>query len=322
MMNDIGLFGSLVLVVAGLVLLVISTDRFLDAACATAINLGVPPFIIGLTIVSLGTSAPEIVVSVTAALEGSVELALGNVLGSNIANVGLVLGVTALVAPLPFSRRVMKHELPWLLAATLLTLVCLWDLQLSLLDGMMLLALLGMIAYMLLYKDSGKHTHAVLPQNIESLPQMSLMKSSLYFILGLAVLLISAEMLVTGAAGVARILGASELLIGLTIVAIGTSLPELAATLGSVLKGQTDIAIGNVVGSNLMNLLLVLPIPAILTPFELSSEALYRDYAVMVLLTLLLLIFAYAFLPRNSLSRIEGSVFLGVWLIYNFFLIY
>lgn len=309
----------LLALILGFVTLVWSADRFLSGAASTATHLGVSKLLIGLTVVSLGTSAPEILVAFAAAIDGNALLAVGNAIGSNIANIGLVLGITAMIAPLPFSQGVLRTELPWLLGATLLTLVLLFDLRLSVIDGLLLLAALGYVLYRLAtYQGGGgEDVGDALQEELEELPQLSLGRALFWLAAGLVVLLISARVLVWAAVEVAGWLGVSELVIGLTIVAVGTSLPELAATVGAALKGHTDIAIGNVVGSNILNLVAVLAVPGIVSAPAVDIEVLWRDCGMMLALTLALALFAYAIGSRPVITRFEGAVILAGWIGYN-----
>jgi cation:H+ antiporter len=309
----------LLALIIGFVTLVWSADRFLSGAASTATHLGVSKLVIGLTVVSLGTSAPEILVALAAAVEGNPLLAVGNAIGSNIANIGLVLGITAIIAPLPFSQGVLRQELPWLLGATFLTLVLLFDLHLSALDGVILLGALGYILYRLVHSPSAGEDGVpeAIQEELEELPQLALGRAVFWMVAGLLILLASAELLVWAAVEVAAWLGVSELVIGLTIVAVGTSLPELAATVGAALKGHTDIAIGNVVGSNILNVLAVLSVPALVSSPAIDIEVLWRDCGMMLALTLALALFAYAIGSRPVITRFEGAVILLGWIGYN-----
>lgn len=316
----------LLALILGFITLVWSADRFLSGAASTASNLGVSKMMIGLTVVSLGTSAPELLVSLTAALEGNPLLAVGNAIGSNIANIGLVLGITALIAPLPFSQAVLRSELPWLLGATALALILMFDLKLTFMDGALLLTGLSLIMYRLVHTqlnprdgyDRGAHS---IEDELDELPDMSPLQGWLWLGIGLLVLVGSAELLVWAATEIAFELGVSEMVIGLTIVAIGTSLPELAATVGSALKGDPDIAIGNVVGSNILNILAVLAVPALVGGTDISALALWRDCGMMLAVTLLLALFAYAINSQPVITRFEGLVLLAAWIGYNLLLI-
>ena len=304
--------------IVGFITLVWSADRFVSGAAATANNLGASKILIGLTVVSIGTSAPEILVALAAAIEGTSILAVGNAIGSNIANIGLVLGVTAIVAPLPFSASVLKVELPWLICVTLLALWCLHDLHLGVVDGFLLVAGLSLIIHRLVRSQRRKpELPEAIQEELEGLEDMPMGRALVYLIVGLAVLLASAQTLVWAATEVAEYLGVSELIIGLTVIAIGTSLPELAATLAAAIKGHPDIAIGNVVGSNILNIVAVLAVPALITPVGLEIHVLWRDYGMMAALTLLLVLFAYGFGSRPIITRFEGCVMVLAWIGYN-----
>lgn len=313
----------LLLLIFGFIALVWSADRFLSGAAAWATNLGVSKMLIGLTVVSLGTSAPEIFVSFFAAIDDNSLLAVGNAIGSNIANIGLVLGITALVAPLPFSKPVRQAELPWLLGATVLALVLLFDRYLSMLDGFILLTGLSAILWRLVVaqKNATAEVSASLQEELDELPEMTTSQAVAWLVVGLVVLLVSAQILVYAATQIAVTLGVSEMIIGLTIVAIGTSLPELAATIGSAVKGHPDIAIGNVVGSNILNILAVLAVPALVSPVAIDFVALWRDGGMMLALTLMLALFAYGIHSRPVITRFEGAVMLLAWIGYNLLLI-
>ncbi|MEE4381861.1 MAG: calcium/sodium antiporter [Pseudomonadales bacterium] len=307
-----------VTLILGFVTLVWSADRFLNGAAATACELGMSPLLVGLTIVSLGTSAPEILVALAAASEGTPLLAIGNAIGSNITNIGLVLGFTALLVPLPFAHSVLREEMPWLLATTAAALLALVDLELGLLEGAFLLAMLAVLV-LRLYRTHRRGNGGPHPEleNLEEIPDLERGAALWWLCSGLLVLLGSAELIVWAASTVAKALGVSELVIGLTIIAVGTSLPELAATVGSALKGHTDIAIGNVVGSNILNILAVMSVPGLLAPVALGTEVLWRDFATMLGLTLLLALFAYGVAGRPLINRFEGLVLLSAWIGYN-----
>lgn len=297
-------------IIVGLVVLVWSADRFVLGAAATARNFGMSPLLIGMTIVSIGTSAPEIFVSATASLDGSGILAIGNALGSNITNVGLVLGVTALIAPLPIQGKMLKKEIPILLLVTVIAGLVLQDLVLSFWDGVVMLVCLVITLFWLFNETSEQEIGGLDDEEIEALEHTSTAKSIMWLVVGLIALMISAKLLVWGAVDVARYFGISELIIGLTIVAIGTSLPELAASVASALKGHHDIAIGNVVGSNIFNLLAVMPIPGLVASTAIEQEVLYRDYGAMLAITLLLIAFIYGFRKSGRVGRSAGTVLL------------
>lgn len=304
--------------ILGFIALVWSADRFVSGAAATARHIGVSKILIGLTVVSVGTSAPEILVALAAALEGASPLAIGNAIGSNIANVGLVLGITAMVAPLPFAASVLKLELPWLIGATLLALYCLFDLWLGVWDGALLLLALWAVMYHLWrsQRRSPERLAESIQEELDELEAMPMLRALAWLAVGLAILLFSAWALVWAATEIARLLGVSELVIGLTIVAVGTSLPELAATLSAAVKGHPDIAIGNVVGSNLLNILAVMAVPALVNPVGIEATVVWRDYGMMAALTLLLVLFAYGMGSKPRITRFEGCVMTLAWIGY------
>ncbi len=280
--------------------------------------------LIGLTVVSVGTSAPELLVALFAAIDGNPLLAVGNAIGSNIANIGLVLGITALVAPLPFSKPVRQAELPWLLGATLLAMGLMFDRDLGFFDGFLLLLGLSAILWRLMSNQDGndQELSASVQEELDDLPDMTNWQAAAWLVLGLLVLLMSAQVLVYSATSIARYLGVSDMIIGLTIVAVGTSLPELAATIGSAIKGHPDIAIGNVVGSNILNILAVLAVPAMVGGTEIPPGALWRDGGMMLALTVMLALFAYGINSRPVITRFEGMVMLAAWVGYNLLLIH
>ncbi|MDE0038561.1 MAG: calcium/sodium antiporter [Gammaproteobacteria bacterium] len=309
--------------IVGFIALGWSADRFVNASAAAAKNLGVSKIVIGLTAIAVGTSAPEIMVGIQSSLKDLGQIAIGNAIGSNIANMGLVLGITALVSPLPFADNTLKHEMPWLIGATLLTFVCLFtgageDHYLGVLDGLALLAGLAVILFLLARKN--RATPEDLDAELAELPDMSSLKSLAWFVVGLIVLLASAHVLVEAAEAVAVEFRVSPLVIGLTIVAVGTSLPELSVTVAAARQGHPELAIGNVVGSNILNILAVLAIPALLDPQRIGVEVLWRDYGMMFALTALLVLLAFAIGSRKVITRFEGLVLLAAWIGYTFIL--
>lgn len=304
-------------ILIGLVILVWSADRFVAGAAATAKNSGMSPLLIGLTIVSFGTSAPEIIVSLMASINGAGSLAVGNALGSNIANIGLVLGITALIAPLPVKSAVLRKEIPLLLAITLFAGYTLYDLHLSLMDGILLTVALVVALYLFNQFQKGETAKDHIADDSEDIPDMSMAKSLFWLFFGLALLVISSRMLVWGAVEVATAFGVSELVIGLTIVAIGTSLPELAASVASALKNHHDIALGNVVGSNIFNLAAVMAIPGFIEPISIEAIAFNRDYMMMLGITIALLIFCIIQRPPR-VSRWEGGLLTAAYVSYMY----
>ncbi len=309
----------------GFVLLVWGADRFIVGAAALAHNLGVSSLLIGLTIVGFGTSAPEVLVSAMASWNGNSGLAIGNALGSNITNIALVLGMTALVIPLTVNSLTLKREYPMLLGVTLLATALMWDGELSIVDGVILFAVLVVVLFLLWRIAVAQRQSDPLAREIdEEIPlDMPSGKAFWLFLFGLIVLLISSRMLVWGAVGIAHAFGVSDLIIGLTIVALGTSLPELAASISGAMKNEHDIAIGNVIGSNIYNLLAVLGMPALLAPGPFEPAVLLRDVPVMLGLTLALFVMAYGFAGRpGRINRFEGAVLLAAFIGYQGFLFY
>ncbi|MDX1696065.1 MAG: calcium/sodium antiporter [Ketobacteraceae bacterium] len=305
-------------IIVGLALLVWSADKFVDGSVGLAENMGMSKIMIGLTIVSLGTSAPEIFVSITAALSQASELALGNAVGSNIANVGLVLGVTALVAALPVKKGLLQQDLPALLAVTAICCFLVMDLMLDLADGLVLLVLL-VILMILMFRYKKEHPEEVLEgaESIdEIIPDFSARESVTAFIIGLVVLVASSRMLVWGAVDIATALGVSEVVVGLTIVAIGTSLPELAASVTSALRKHHDIALGNVIGSNILNLVAVLSVAAVIHPIELTREIFIYDYGAMVFFTVAIAVFVLIPKKVKQISKLEGILLLAAYMGY------
>ena len=301
---------ALAAIVAGLILLVWSSDKFVDGAVGLAESSGISKAMIGLTIVALGTSAPEIVVSIMSALAESPTLAFGNAVGSNIANIGLVLGITALIAALPVKSGLLKEDLPALLAVTIAAGFMLYDLSLTRNDGF---AMLAMLAALMLLMVRYKKEHAdelISPEDVAAIPDISLKASIFWFILGLVVLVGASRLLVWGAIEVAQAMGVSEIVIGLTIVAIGTSLPELAASVASALRKHHDIALGNIVGSNIFNLIAVLPAAAVIYPIDLQQHEFTRDFGSMAAITLLLATFILWPRKARKLSKVEGLILL------------
>ena len=311
----------------GFVALIWSANLLVAGAASIARNLGISPLIIGLTIVSLGTSAPEILVSLTASLSNAGPLAIGNAIGSNIANIALVFGVTALVAPLMVDERCLKREIPVLLLATVGVGILILDGVLSPQDGWLMLAAMTLILVFLVLSQLGRPNQANHSID-EPMPELPPLRAWLAFLFGLLILILSSRLLVWGAVIVAEELGISELIIGLTVVAVGTSLPELAASIASALKGHTAIALGNIIGSNLFNLLAVMSIPGIVGGQVLDPEAISRDYASMTALTLFLALAIFVSAKRRKsapnhayIGRIMGTVLVSSYALYYYFML-
>ena len=310
----------IVQILAGFVLLVWAADRLVAGASGLAANLGVSPLIIGLTIIGFGTSAPELVVSAAASLQGNPGLAVGNAIGSNIANVGLILGITALIYPLHIDSITLKREAPVLVAIMVLTAILMGDLELSRLDGTILaagfMAMLGwMIAIGLRRGEADplvRDLEAEIPSGIPT------SNAALWTLVGLVILPVSSRILVAGAATTAELLHVPDTIIGLTIIALGTSLPELAAALASVMKREDDLAIGNILGSNMFNLLGVLGIAALIEPLYLAPVLLSRDTVVMFIVTAMMLFMA---LRNHGAGRLGGFILLASFLAYQTLLV-
>lgn len=314
------MYPELAAILVGLVFLVWSADKFVIGAAASARQLGMSPLLVGLTIVSIGTSAPEMFVSAMASLDGAGNLAIGNAVGSNIANIALVLGITALISPIPLQKRLLKRELPLLMIVSLLGGVVLLDLVLDLVDALILIVALVFAIYLMFQQTSDSGESIIDSEEAEEIESTTTGKAIFWLITGLVVLIASSKALVWGATGIASALGVSDLVIGLTIVAIGTSLPELAATVTSALKGHHEIAIGNVIGSNIFNLLAVMPIPGVLALTAVEPMALYRDYVIMLAVTLALLILFAINYRKGNLGRISGVLLTSSYAVYMYFL--
>ncbi|AHF03277.1 sodium:calcium antiporter [Marichromatium purpuratum 984] len=309
---------AFVAVIAGLALLVWSADRFVEGAAATASHLGMPALLIGMVVVGFGTSAPEMVVSGFAAAQGNPGLALGNAYGSNITNIALILGITALLSPIAVHSRLLRRELPLLALITALAVYQLWDGELSRFDAWGLLAVFALVMGWTIVqgmRGRGDALGGEMAQELECHP-LPLGRALWLLALGLVVLLASSRLLVWGAVEIAHGFGVSDLVIGLTIVAIGTSLPELASSIAAVRKGEHDLALGNVIGSNLFNTLAVVGIAGAIQPTAIAPEVLSRDIPVMVLLTLSLFVFGYGWRRQGRINRVEGTVLIGCYLTY------
>ncbi|HCU90476.1 MAG TPA: calcium/sodium antiporter [Gammaproteobacteria bacterium] len=309
-------------IIVGLVLLTFGADRFVEGAAAAANNLGISPLLVGLIVVGFATSAPEMLVASAASMNGNPSLAIGNAIGSNVANIGLVLGVTALVMPFAVHSRVLLREFPIMFICIGLSWFLCWDGYLSFFDGVILLVgLIGLLAFTTWLGINDKSDDTFGKEMEERLANsMSNLRASAWFFVGLGMLLIGSNALVDGAITVAIHFGVSDLVIGLTIVAIGTSLPELAASVASALKGEPDIALGNVIGSNMFNILGVVAVPGLLSPSPLNAAAMTRDFPVMVGFTFALLAVAAGRRGNGRINRIEGIALLSAFIAYQYLL--
>jgi cation:H+ antiporter len=311
---------AVLIFLAGLVALSWSADRFVYGASALAKNIGVSPMIIGLTIVAMGSSAPEIMVSATASLGGNVDTAVGNALGSNIANIALVLGMTALLKPIIVSSQTLRREMPLLLAVTLLAVYLLMDDFIAFYEGSLLIALFfAMIGLLTWLSLKARKDDPLQQKTEEEVPtDVPTYQAVLWVIVGLLMLPFSAHFIVESAVTIAKYFGLSDLVIGLTIIALGTSLPELAASIAGVLKNEDDLAMGNIIGSNIFNILAVLAMPGIIAPGAIDPLAASRDSYIMLGITLLLLLFSFSFYNRKrSVNRLEGFLLFSCYIAYQ-----
>ncbi|EIA0835930.1 TPA: calcium/sodium antiporter [Vibrio parahaemolyticus] len=312
---------AVALLIVGLVLLVWSADKLVFGSAAIARNVGISPLVIGMTILAMGSSAPEMMVSATAAWDGKTDTAVGNVLGSNIANIALILGITALIKPLSISSAVIRRELPLMIAVTVLAGILLWNSHLGFYEGVLLFVLFGAFLFAMLQisRKEQKSGDAFLEDQESEIPQgVSNPKAIMWVVIGLILLPLAASLLVDNAVIIAKHFGMSDLVIGLTIIAIGTSLPELAASLAGVLKGEDDMAVGNIIGSNVFNILAVMGLPGIINPSTLSEYAMGRDFWVMLGVSLLLV--AMCLGKSRSISRLEGAILFTCFLGYQVYL--
>ncbi|KGE77172.1 calcium/sodium antiporter [Halomonas sp. ND22Bw] len=311
-------------VVAGLILLVWSAERFVDGAAATSARLGLSPLLIGMLVIGFGTSAPEMVVSAIAAGQGNPGLALGNAFGSNIANIGLILGLVALIAPLAVHSGMVRRELPVLGGATALSAVLLLGGVVRLEGALLLVVLVAFMAYSVIrgLRDGTDPLSADTEAELATHP-MSLKAALGWTLLGLVLLVASSRLLVWGAVDIAQSLGVSDLVIGLTVVAVGTSLPELASAISALRRGEHDLVLGNVVGSNLFNTLGVVGLAAVIAPIETGREVLLRDWSMMAAMTMLMLVFALGRRGRQGrINRLEGGVLLAMYVAYIGFMVH
>lgn len=315
---------SILSIPVGFALLVWSADRFVEGAAALANNLGVPPLIIGLTIVGFATSAPEMLISAFAAVDGNSGLAVGNAIGSNITNVALILGFTALLYPIAISSGILKKEIPILFGIMLLGSWMMLDQELSFKEGLILLVALVLLMSWIVWQGLSHPEDPMTQDATEEIPaDMSTGVALLWLLIGLAVLLASSKLLVWGAVNIALAFGVSDLVIGLSIVALGTSLPELAATISCAKKGESDIAVGNVIGSNMFNILGVLGIAAVISPTQLDPSVLNRDLPIMFgVLVLLIVLSLIKRLKSPGIGKWSGGVLALSYIAYQSYLIY
>lgn len=307
-------------VIFGLTLLIWSADRFIEGAAVTARHFGMSPLLIGMLIIGFGTSAPEMVVSAFAAAQGNPGLALGNAFGSNTANIGMVLGITALIAPITVQSNVLRREMPILIAVTLLAGWVVYDGFVSGWNALILLAVFFVVmGWSIKQGLNGEDALGLEAEADLSTHDMPIARAMMWLFVGLFLLIASSRLLVWGAVDIAEAFGVSDLVIGLTIVAIGTSLPELASAIAAIRKNEHDLALGNIIGSNLFNTLAVVGIAGAIHPFAVAPEVLTRDYLVMGLLTLAVLVFAFRVKKAKRpgrINRLEGGVLLVAYVGY------
>ncbi len=312
-------------IIGGLILLIWSADRFIDGAAATANHFGMSQLLIGIVIVGFGTSAPEMIVSSLSALNGNPGIALGNAYGSNITNIALILGTTALITPLAVNSQILRLELPILILITALSAALIYDAEITRSDAVILL--ITFATYMIWtvwhdLKNKSDSLAADVQQEFATQAKMSVKVAVLWIFIGLLLLIGSSQLLVWGAVEVARYFGVSDLIIGLTIVAVGTSLPEFASSVVAARKGEADLAVGNIVGSNLFNALAVVGIAGVISPMQVEPEVFTRDMSVMTLVTVALLVFGYGIGRKNArrITRFEGFLFLTSYIAYTLYL--
>jgi cation:H+ antiporter len=313
----------LLAIALGLALLVWSAGKFVEGAAITAGHFGMPPLLIGMVVVGFGTSAPEMVVSALAATQGNPGLALGNAYGSNITNIALILGITALISPIAVHSTVMRKELPILVGVTALAAWQLWDGELTMVDALVLLGVFAALMAWSVYQGMTTRSDALATEISGELEtrSMSLRAAVGWLVAGLLLLILSSRVLVWGAVDIAQAFGVSDLIIGLTIVAVGTSLPELASSVTAARKGQHDIALGNILGSNLFNTLAVVGIAGVISPMQVAPEILTRDIMVMAALTLSLFVLGYGFRGPGRINRVEGGLLLACFVGYTVYLV-
>ena len=314
---------AVIALIVGLILLVWSADKFVDGAAATARYAGMPPLLIGMLIVGFGTSAPEMVVSAMAAADGNPALALGNAYGSNITNIALILGLVAVLSPIAVNSQVLRKELPILMLVTLFAGWQLFDHQLSSTDAWCLLGVFFALMAWSVWQGMRNGADALSSEMSEELNdnRMTLKQALIWLVVGLVLLIMASRLLVYGAVFIAQGLGVSDLVIGLTVVAVGTSLPELASSLIAIKKGEHDIALGNVIGSNLFNTLAVVGIAAAIEPMAVDAVVLSRDWTLMAILTAALLVMGYGYKKQGRINRLEGGALLLVFTGYTGYLI-
>ncbi len=311
-------------IAAGLVFLVWSAGKFVDGAATAARYAGMSPLLIGMVIIGFGTSMPEMVVSALASAQGNPGVALGNAYGSNIVNIGLILGFTAMLSPIAVASSVVRKELPILLGITLISGLLLLDGLLGLKEAFILLVLFTLMMVWTI-RSAARGKGDILDDEFSrevDARTMSLKQALFWLVLGLLVLIGSSRLLVWGAVGIARGLGISDLIIGLTIIAVGTSLPELASSIVAVRKNEHDLALGNIIGSNIFNSLVVVGIAGAVSPMQVEPAVLHRDWVVMTGLTVILLPMCLGYKKQGRINRFEGALLMVIYIGYTGFLVW
>ena len=307
----------------GLALLVWSADRFVEGSASTARHFGMPPLLIGMVVVGFGTSAPEMVVSAISAMQGNPGIALGNAYGSNITNIALILGVTALISPIAVHSQVLRKELPILVGITALAAWQVFDGEITRIDALVLLGVFASLMGWTIWQGMQKRPDVLGSEMEQELDvhAMPLRRAVTWLVVGLILLIASSRILVWGAVTIAHGFGVSDLIIGLTVVAVGTSLPELASSVIAARKGEHDIALGNILGSNLFNTLAVVGIAGTIRPLTVGPEVFSRDIMVMAALTVSLFFIGYGFRGPGRINRIEGAALLTCYIGYTAYLV-
>lgn len=310
-------------IIFGLAILVWSADRFVEGSASIARHFGISPLLIGMVILGFGTSAPEMVVSALSAWQGNPGIALGNAYGSNITNIALILGLTALISPIAVHSKVLRKELPILTAITILAGWQVWDGEITRTDAFVLLGVFSALMGWIIWQGMQKRTDTLGSEMEQELvaKTMPIGRAIFWLVSGLVLLIASSRILVWGAVEIAQFFGVSDLIIGLTIIAIGTSLPELASSIIATRKGEHDIALGNVLGSNLFNTLAVVGIAGAIHPMPVAPEVLSRDILVMGVLTVSLFVIGYGFRGPGRINRFEGGALLVCYVSYIAYLI-
>ncbi|MEZ5307116.1 MAG: calcium/sodium antiporter [Pyrinomonadaceae bacterium] len=311
-------------VLFGLVLLVWSADKFVDGAAAFAKNMGMPSLLIGMVIVGFGTSVPEMIVSAFSALQGNPGIALGNAYGSNITNIALILGITALLNPIIVDSQILRKELPILAVISIFAGFQAWDNQITRFEAILLLIVFAGIMGWTIFEGLRKRNDELGEEMEAELAavKMSNPKAIMLIVIGIVLLMISSKVLVWGAVEIAHHFGVGDLVVGLTVVALGTSLPELASSVAAARKGEDEIALGNVLGSNLFNTLAVVGIAGTIHPMSFGPEVFGRDIPVMTLLTFSLFLAGFGLVRKGTIDRIGGLIFLVCWILYTAILLY